>query len=109
MTTSTNDQADGHMIKPLLLEPVNPVKAPEQETPDGADGLNPVNASTAQEGSQPRQLPYDDAPFLAHHLHQNMEPAVFLQFARVVMGMLREQSPDEFNALLGELTEQQMA
>ncbi|MGW7261144.1 ParB/RepB/Spo0J family partition protein [Streptomyces sp. NPDC054834] len=85
---------------------LNPVKPLGQEAA-GSEGLNPVNASSEQASAQPRQLPYDDAPFLAHHLHRKMEPTVFAQFARVIMGVLREHSPEEFSALLQELSRQE--
>ena len=36
-----------------------------------------------------------------------MEPAVFAQCARVLMGILREQQPDEYSTLIHQLTEQE--
>ncbi|MEU5709983.1 MULTISPECIES: ParB/RepB/Spo0J family partition protein [Streptomyces] len=77
-----------------------------EPTVAGDDGA----ADTAKDG-QPRQLPYDDALFLAHHLHRKMKPADFTQVARVLMSIMREQHPDEYTALLQELTvqEQQLA
>ncbi|KMS82816.1 plasmid partitioning protein [Streptomyces regensis] len=76
--------------------------APAESTDAGDDG----GVDTARD-SQPRQLPYDDAPFLAHHLHRKMKPADFTQFARVLMGIMREQYPDEYSALLQEMTVQE--
>ncbi|MFF8367086.1 ParB/RepB/Spo0J family partition protein [Rhodococcus erythropolis] len=102
---------------------VNGVNTPESSAgpgPSAPSTVNAVNASAAPEapvgaeadvtdherGGQPRRLPYDDAPFVAHHLHRKMEPAVFAQCARVLMGILREQQPDEYSTLINQLTEQ---
>ncbi|AEY94262.1 putative plasmid partitioning protein (plasmid) [Streptomyces hygroscopicus subsp. jinggangensis 5008] len=76
--------------------------APEESAVAGNDG----GADTAKYG-QPRQLPYDDALFLAHHLHRKMKPTDFTQVARILMSIMREQHLDEYNALLHELTVQE--
>jgi len=103
---------------------VNGVNTPESSAEPGSSvpsTVNAVNTSAALEvpvdseagvsdpekGGQPRRLPYDDAPFVAHHLHRKMEPAVFAQCARVLMGILREQQPDEYSTLIHQLTEQE--
>ncbi|CAL9347976.1 hypothetical protein SUDANB13_00399 [Streptomyces sp. enrichment culture] len=52
---------------------------------------------------QTKRLPYDDAFYCVHHLHQNMKPETFARGARVWMDLLREQYPDEYEALLAEL------
>ncbi|MGC3000132.1 hypothetical protein ACPF8X_17615 [Streptomyces sp. G35A] len=57
---------------------------------------------TAQ-SKQPRRLPYDDAFYCVRHLHQKMNSETFVQGARVWMDILREQYPDEYEALLAEL------
>jgi hypothetical protein len=44
MTTSTNDQADGHMIKPLLLEPVSAQSDTEVTADRGDAGGDPLAA-----------------------------------------------------------------
>ncbi|MFF7189613.1 ParB/RepB/Spo0J family partition protein [Streptomyces sp. NPDC008222] len=85
---------------------LNPVKTQGQETA-GSEGLNPVNASLEQENAQPRQLPYDNPFYVVRHLHLKMGPAVFAQGARVWLEILREQDPDEYRALLHELTQQE--
>jgi ParB family chromosome partitioning protein len=86
---------------PSTVNAVNTSAAPE--VPAGVE----VDGSDPEKVGQPRRLPYDDAPFVAHHLHRKMEPAVFAQCARVLMGILREQQPDEYSTLINQLTEQE--
>ncbi|MEU5092793.1 ParB/RepB/Spo0J family partition protein [Streptomyces sp. NPDC021356] len=57
----------------------------------------------AAQPKQPKQLPYDDAFYCVHHLHQKMKPETFMQGARVWMDVLRDEHPDEYKALLAEL------
>ncbi|MFC8391570.1 MULTISPECIES: ParB/RepB/Spo0J family partition protein [unclassified Streptomyces] len=68
----------------------------------GAGELGTANAE-AEQPKQPKRLPYDDAFYCVHHLHQKMKPETFAQGARVWMDVLREQHPDEYKALLAEL------
>jgi ParB family chromosome partitioning protein len=56
---------------------------------------------------QPRKLPYDDAFYVVNHLHVKMEPADFVNGARVWLKILREQHPAESSALLQELAHQE--
>jgi ParB family chromosome partitioning protein len=103
---------------------VNGVNTPESSAGPGSSAPSTVNAvntaaapgasvgaepdvSDHERGGQPRRLPYDDAPFVAHHLHRKMEPAVFAQCARVLMGILRDQQPDEYSTLINQLAEQE--
>ncbi|MFD5914863.1 ParB/RepB/Spo0J family partition protein [Streptomyces massasporeus] len=68
----------------------------------------PATAKPTEDGAeQPRRLPYNDAFFVVNHLHVKMEPAVFVDGARVWMKILREQHPAEYSALLQELTQQE--
>ncbi|MFE1328536.1 hypothetical protein [Streptomyces sp. NPDC058741] len=53
-----------------------------------------ANAEAAQP-KQPKRLPYDDAFYCVHHLHQKMTPETFARGARVWRDVLREQHPDE--------------
>ncbi|MFI5571153.1 ParB/RepB/Spo0J family partition protein [Streptomyces sp. NPDC051740] len=77
-----------------------PESIPEPRTGAG----EPKTASAeAEQPKQPKRLPYDDAFYCVHHLHQKMEPETFAQGARVWMDILREQHPDEYEALLAEL------
>ncbi|MFZ4178964.1 ParB/RepB/Spo0J family partition protein [Streptomyces griseoincarnatus] len=64
--------------------------------------LKGANTEAAQP-KQPKRLPYDDAFYCVHHLHQKMTPENFALGARVWMDVLREQYPDEYEALLAEL------
>lgn len=84
----------------------NPVKALDQETAEG-EILNPVNASPSQTDSQPRQLPYNDPVYVAMHLHAKMELPAFVEGARAWLGILRTEHPEEYSALLQELTQQE--
>lgn len=81
----------------------------------GVPTVNAVNTSEARaaeetsqsETEQPRRLPYDDAFFVVNHLHRKMEPEVFVEGARVWLRILREEHPDAYAALLGELSQQE--
>ncbi|MFJ3140241.1 ParB/RepB/Spo0J family partition protein [Streptomyces sp. NPDC086843] len=73
---------------------------PEPRTSTGEPET--ANAEAAQP-KQPKRLPYDDAFYCVHHLHQKMKPETFARGARVWMDILREQYPDEYEALLAEL------
>ncbi|WCN07348.1 ParB/RepB/Spo0J family partition protein [Streptomyces sp. M92] len=68
----------------------------------GAAEPGPANAEEAQP-KQPKRLPYDDAFYCVHHLHQKMTAETFVQGSRVWMDILRERHPDEYRALLAEL------
>ncbi|MEU3147871.1 ParB/RepB/Spo0J family partition protein [Streptomyces sp. NPDC006999] len=76
---------------------------PEPRTSGG--DLESANAEAAQseQSKQPKRLPYDDAFYCVHHLHQKMEPETFVHGARMWMDILREQHPDEYRTLLAEL------
>ena len=56
---------------------------------------------------QPRKLPYDDPIYVVQHLHVKMTPADFSQGARAWLTILRTQHPEEYRALLLELSEEQ--
>jgi ParB family chromosome partitioning protein len=97
---------------------VNGVNTPEGGSASGSGSsltVNAVNTSDApatakptEDGAeQPRRLPYDDAFFVVNHLHVKMEPAVFVNGARVWLKILREQHPAEYRALLQELSNQE--
>ncbi|MFE7940514.1 ParB/RepB/Spo0J family partition protein [Streptomyces griseoincarnatus] len=73
---------------------------PEPRTSTGE--LETAKAEAAQL-KQPKRLPYDDAFYCVHHLHQKMKPETFARGARVWMDILREQYPDAYEALLAEL------
>ncbi|MES5824842.1 ParB/RepB/Spo0J family partition protein [Streptomyces sp. RG80] len=91
------------VVTPAQPAPQSPAaEAGAEQTPEA---IPEPRTSTQRGDTSPRQLPYDDAPFLAMHLHRKMEPAVFVQFANVVLGTLREQHPDAYRALLSELAQ----
>jgi ParB family chromosome partitioning protein len=66
-----------------------------------------VKASAQDDAGQPRQLPYDDAFYVINHLHLKMSPAVFAESARLCLSILREQHPDEYEALLQGLPQRE--
>ncbi|WP_121708872.1 ParB/RepB/Spo0J family partition protein [Streptomyces sp. E5N91] len=68
----------------------------------GAGEPGPANAEAA-ESKQPKRLPYDDAFYCVHHLHQKMTTETFVRGSRVWMDILRDQHPEEYKALLAEL------
>ncbi|MEV4046831.1 ParB/RepB/Spo0J family partition protein [Streptomyces sp. NPDC049744] len=68
----------------------------------GAGESIPANAEVA-EPKQPKRLPYDDAFYCVHHLHQKMTTETFVQGSKVWMDILRDQHPEEYKALLAEL------
>ncbi|MET9994234.1 ParB/RepB/Spo0J family partition protein [Streptomyces mutabilis] len=68
----------------------------------GAGEPAPSDAEASQP-KQPKRLPYDDAFYCVHHLHQKMTAETFVQGSRVWMDILREQHPDEYKTLLAEL------
>ncbi|WP_399895882.1 ParB/RepB/Spo0J family partition protein [Streptomyces sp. BBFR51] len=67
----------------------------------GAGESSPANAEVA-EPKQPKRLPYDDAFYCVHHLHQKMTTETFVRGGRVWMDILRDQHPEEYKALLAE-------
>ncbi|MFH8977960.1 ParB/RepB/Spo0J family partition protein [Streptomyces sp. NPDC017890] len=94
---------------PLRSEAVTPPaerdQAPESIFPEPR--TSPVEPGTANaeaaQPKQPKRLPYDDAFYCVHHLHQKMSPETFAQGARVWMDVMREQHPDAYRNLLAEL------
>ncbi|MCZ9348751.1 hypothetical protein NGM36_02865 [Streptomyces mutabilis] len=79
-----------------------PESIPEPRTSGGPEESGTANAEAAQP-KQPKRLPYDDAFYCVHHLHQKMDAETFVQGARVWMDVMREQHPDAYQALLAEL------
>ncbi|MDO0929810.1 plasmid partitioning protein [Streptomyces sp. TG1A-8] len=85
--------------KDAELSAPGPADAVESSSEGGSDGLGGQG--------QPRQLPYDDAFYVVNHLHLKMEPSVFAEGVRLWLGIMREQHPDEYKALLRELSQQE--
>lgn len=105
-------------------EAINAVKPPRQRRPrqetgpaDPAPTVNAVNTQDADASAavlpgeaaadQPRRLPYDDPVYVVQHLHVKMTPSDFAKGARAWLTILREEHPDEYQALLEELRGQQ--
>ncbi|MEU3038109.1 ParB/RepB/Spo0J family partition protein [Streptomyces griseoaurantiacus] len=94
---------------------VNTLEVSPQAGPSTTPTVNGVNTSEAQspkasaqdDAGQPRQLPYDDAFYVINHLHLKMSPAVFAESARLCLSILREQHPDEYEALLQGLPQRE--
>ncbi|CAM5559309.1 ParB/RepB/Spo0J family partition protein [Streptomyces purpurascens] len=73
-----------------------------------ADRAEAVSDEPEQDnGEQPRKLPYDDPFYVVQHLHVKMATADFVNGGRVWMAVLREQHPEEYQALLRELGQQE--
>jgi ParB family chromosome partitioning protein len=90
---------------------INAVNTPAESTAQAAPDDIGTDATEQGEASQPKRLPYDDATFVVQHLHRKMTTEDFALGARIWMGILREQHPAEYRALLLELPqpEQQSA
>ncbi|MFD5970916.1 ParB/RepB/Spo0J family partition protein (plasmid) [Streptomyces sp. NA03103] len=108
-TPPVSAPATAQAAAPRPGAPTPPVAEREQAASEaipepraGAEGTGPANAEAVQP-KQPKRLPYDDAFYCVHHLHQKMAPETFVQGTRVWMDILREQHPDEYKALLAEL------
>ncbi|MGC9442003.1 ParB/RepB/Spo0J family partition protein [Streptomyces sp. WG5] len=88
-----------------ITPPAERDQAPESIVPEPR--TSPVEPGTANaeaaQPKQPKRLPYDDAFYCVHHLHQKMSPETFAQGARVWMDVMREQHPDAYKTLLAEL------
>ncbi|MFE3931301.1 ParB/RepB/Spo0J family partition protein [Streptomyces sp. YIM B13508] len=105
---------------PPSASTVNAVNTPAPEV-DGSEAVssavNAVNtlaahteevAEASEAGTdRPRKLPYDDPIYVVQHLHVKMTPADFTQGARAWLRILRTQHPEEYRALLLELSEEQ--
>ncbi|MDH3038947.1 ParB/RepB/Spo0J family partition protein [Streptomyces sp. TRM75561] len=66
-----------------------------------------VEAAAEASTGQPRKLPYDDPIYVVQHLHVKMTSADFTQGARAWLRILRDEHPEEYRALLLELSEEQ--
>ncbi|MFE6743864.1 ParB/RepB/Spo0J family partition protein [Streptomyces tubercidicus] len=79
----------------------------------GAPAGSPVTAaaeadsSETDKDSQPKRLPYDKPFYVVQHLHVKMTSGNFVEGGRAWMAVLRKQHPEEYQALLRELTEQE--
>ncbi|MYZ34342.1 MULTISPECIES: plasmid partitioning protein [unclassified Streptomyces] len=96
--------------KPVGEPALSPAKPPAQRQPTAQEDREPSVADAgsvppASEVEQPRRLPYDDAFYIVQHLHLKMTAEDFARGARVWLGVLREQQPAEYVALVRELTE----
>lgn len=94
-------------------KPVQATSKPPAQRQPHQEAVRPSSDDAASDATgedkddQPRKLPYDDAFYVVNHLHVKMEPAVFVDGARVWLKILREQHPAEYSALLQELTQQE--
>ncbi|MFD3424123.1 ParB/RepB/Spo0J family partition protein [Streptomyces decoyicus] len=66
-----------------------------------------ADASEADKASQPKRLPYDNPFYIVQHLHMKMASDNFVEGGRFWMAVLRKQHPEEYQALLRELSEQE--
>ncbi|MGW3275771.1 ParB/RepB/Spo0J family partition protein [Streptomyces kronopolitis] len=79
-------------------------------TPDGSKGMaGDAEADMCEVGKagQPQRLPYDNPSYVVRHLHMKMTSNNFVEGGRSWMALLRKQHPEEYQALMRELTEQE--
>jgi ParB family chromosome partitioning protein len=76
------------------------VPGPRHDQADDA-----ANPAAQGNNGQLRRLPYGDAFSVVTHLHLKMEPTIFVEGARVWLRILREQHPEEYQALLLEFSQ----
>lgn len=69
-------------------------------------GLSQPPAAAVPKQAPPKRLPYNDAPYVVHHLFQKMEPETFIQGAHLMLKILRDNRPDEYVKMIREITEQ---
>ncbi|MGW1534444.1 ParB/RepB/Spo0J family partition protein [Streptomyces aureus] len=117
--------ADQRATGPITDGPVKALSSADNKTGPGADGSEaPAHTgsgntepaaddhdeavNTAQDG-QPRRLPYDDAPFIAMHLRQKMDPHHFAQCTRLMLAILQDEQPEEYAELVLAQQEHQSA
>ncbi|MFJ3311170.1 plasmid partitioning protein [Streptomyces sp. NPDC086549] len=100
---SADNNQRGESSEALRSDADDAPQAAEAPAKEGTD------TPGSHDGSQPRQLPYHDAPFIALHLQRKMEPHDFAQCARTMLTALREQHPEEYSALVDELVQLQQA
>ncbi|WP_405524527.1 hypothetical protein [Streptomyces canus] len=105
LLSADNEPVDG-TVRGTAKPPAQ--RQPKQEGSEPATDSAEAVSDEPDSHGQPRQLPYDNA-FYVVNLHLKMEPAVFAENSRLWLGILREQHPDEYSALLRELSEQQPA
>ena len=109
--TATAPAAASALTQAAAPRPTTPAPPAEREQaapesiPEPRAGAKETDLAIAEaaQPKQPKRLPYDDAFYCVHHLHQKMTAETFVQGTRVWMDILREQHPDEYKALLAEL------
>ncbi|GGX80336.1 ParB/RepB/Spo0J family partition protein [Streptomyces minutiscleroticus] len=101
LSADNNEGGDAQQDAALPKQQRNPEAiTPAPQSADEADSKGEQAAS-----GQPKRLPYDNAPYVVHHLYRKMDADVFTQGARVWMQLLRENHPEEYNALLQDLAQ----
>ncbi|MFF0629776.1 ParB/RepB/Spo0J family partition protein [Streptomyces sp. NPDC004296] len=83
---------------------VNGVNTPAEAPAPGGTATETSESDTA---GQPKRLPYDKPFYVIQHLHAKMTGEHFVEGGRMWMEVLREEHPEEYQALLQVLTEQQ--
>ncbi|MGC9479211.1 ParB/RepB/Spo0J family partition protein [Streptomyces sp. WG4] len=105
-SSSSAEDSAGAAARPDAAVPKQP--SPPSARPREADAAADVDDATGGRG-QPRRLPYDDAPYVMHHLFRKMLPEDFAQGLRVGLQILRENRAEEYEALLTEMTERELS
>ncbi|MET9759994.1 ParB/RepB/Spo0J family partition protein [Streptomyces sp. NPDC006372] len=105
---SADNQSAGRPMRNATRPPAQRQASQKTADPSGAtDRAEIASDGTDQDNAkQPRKLPYDDAFYVVQHLHLKMATADFVKGARLWMAVLREKHPEEYQALLLELSQQ---
>nr|BFD88582.1 ParB/RepB/Spo0J family partition protein [Streptomyces sp. Xyl84] len=113
-TLSAQEQADAGLLSADNKPVSATAKPPAQRQParprppataEASTGAPDQAAASATDGKAPgpRQLPYDNAAFVANHLHRKMDLSVFTESARLMLDILREQHADAYGMLVRQL------
>ncbi|MFD1278051.1 ParB/RepB/Spo0J family partition protein [Streptomyces kaempferi] len=77
------------------------VERPEQAAPPAAEVVpEPRVAVEPGDGQQPKRLPYDDGPYIGHHLAVKMGDPAYFAMLQVLVEKGRERNPEELAAVL---------
>ncbi|WP_046248565.1 ParB/RepB/Spo0J family partition protein [Streptomyces sp. MBT28] len=102
---SAENKADA----PAYSEAVVPQQPSAPGSPLSTAGATTAGGDEKGGQKQPRRLPYDDAPYVMHHLFRKMLPEDFAKGLRVGLQLLRENQAGEYEALIKELTERELS
>ncbi|MEU9331386.1 ParB/RepB/Spo0J family partition protein [Streptomyces canus] len=102
--SADNKPADG-TVRGTAKPPAQ--RRPKQEGPEPATDSAEAVSDEPDSHGQPRQLPYDNAFYVVNHLHLKMSQRSSPKILACGWGSCASSNPDEYSALLRELSEQQ--